>query len=194
MAASLGASLVAMVASLSEGRAKYADHASLHESARDRASELGQRLLVLADEDSSAYAAFAAAQKLPRESDEEAHARTAAMHEAARRAAAVPLECLETCLGVVAVAEALAGRSNRNAASDLDVATLLVEAAAGGAGANVLVNLPSLDQADPFVGRAMARVDELQREVRRLATLVHSVVLSGESRAPIEVASLGTGR
>jgi formiminotetrahydrofolate cyclodeaminase len=193
VAAALGASLVGMVAALSEGRAKYADHAALHGPVRERARELGQRLLALADEDSSAYAAFAAAQKLPRESDEEARARATAMHAAARRAAEVPLECLEACLGVVAAAESLAGRSNRNAASDLDVATLLAEAAAGGAGANVLVNLPSLDQADPFVGRAMTRVDELQREVQRLATLVHAVVLAGESRAPIEVASVGTG-
>ncbi len=194
VAAALGASLVAMVASLSEGRPKYAEHATLHASTRKKASDLGQRLLTLADEDSSAYAAFGAAQKLPKETEQEQQARTAAMHTAARRAAEVPLECLEACLGVVALAEALAGRSNRNAASDLDVATLLVEAAAGGAGANVLVNLPSLDEADPFVGHAMARVDEIRREVGRLGTLVHSVVLSGERRAPIEALSVAAGR
>jgi methenyltetrahydrofolate cyclohydrolase len=186
VAASLGAALVAMVAALSENRPRYADHAALHEESRRLGQSLAGRLLELADEDAAAYCAFASALKLPRESPDDAAARQAAMRSAAKIAAEVPLECVEVCLQVVAAAEALAGRSNRNAASDLNVAALLAEAAARGAGANVLVNLPSLDPSDPFVGEATARVEAVLQEIGRLAELTRATVLSRVARAPVQ--------
>src|SRR4051794_20379227 len=64
--AALGAALVAMVASLSEGRPKYAEHAGLHAESRDTGRRLATRFLDLADEDAAAYAGFAAAMKMPK--------------------------------------------------------------------------------------------------------------------------------
>ena len=183
--ASLAAALVAMVASLSQDRPKYAEHAGLHAEIRGRGAILAAGLIELADADADAYSGFAAALKLPRDGDEAGSARAAALQDAARRASEVPLETVEMCLDVVAAAEALAGRSNRNASSDLNVAAMLAAAAARGAAANVLVNLPSLDRADPFVGQATVRVDELIHEIERLAQRTREVVLSGETRAPL---------
>jgi formiminotetrahydrofolate cyclodeaminase len=190
IAASLGASLVAMVATLSEGRQKYAEHSDLHVEALTSGAELADRFLGLADADAAAYGKFSAALKLPRDTPEEIERRTSAMRAAAREAAEVPLDCVEACLELVSTAEALAGRSNANASSDLNVAALLAEAAARGAAANVLVNLPSVG--DPAYGdRAMSRVDELLREIARLADETRSVVLSGRARDPLEPAPAG---
>src|SRR5436190_10877690 len=50
VAASLGAALLAMVASLSEGRPKYAAHAALHHESQAVGRRLATRFLDLADE------------------------------------------------------------------------------------------------------------------------------------------------
>jgi formiminotetrahydrofolate cyclodeaminase len=184
IAASLGAGLVAMVASLSEGRPKYADHADAHTRAKAAGLELTDRLLRLADEDAAAFATFAAALKLPRETDDERATRAAALSSAARAAAEAPLRCVEACAEVVTEAERLAGRSNVNASSDLNVAALLAEAGAQGAAANVRVNLPSVG--DPaWAATTGARVHELLASIATLAASTRAVVAAGEPRPPL---------
>ncbi len=183
VAASCGAALVAMVASLSLDRPKYAPYGASHVRHGAAGRELAVRLLALADEDADAYSVFAAALKLPRDTAEEKAARTAAIRASARVAAEVPLRTVEACREVVVASEALAGRSNLNAASDLAVAARLVEASAHGAAENVLVNLPSLadeDAADELRGRVV----ELLAEIEDLAEATRAHVERGELRDP----------
>jgi formiminotetrahydrofolate cyclodeaminase len=182
--ASLGAALVAMVARLSTGRPKYAQHAALHEWAIGVGTELRERFLTLADEDAAAYAVFGAAMKMPRATEAEVAARTAALRSAARTASEVPMRCVEACLELVQTAEVLAGRSNANASSDLNVAALLGEAAARGAAANVLINLPSIGDPD-LEGELMTRVRELLDEVESVASATREAVGDGEAREPL---------
>jgi formiminotetrahydrofolate cyclodeaminase len=182
--ASLGAGLVAMVAQLSAGRAKYAQHEALHAWATEVGSELRDRFLVLADEDSVAYAGYAAAMKLPRHDDEAIAARTIALQTAARTASEVPLRCVEACLELVGAAEALAGRSNVNASSDLNVASLLGEAAARGAAENVFINLPAVG--DPALeGEWTGRVQELLAEIESMVSSTREVIGKGDPRDPL---------
>lgn len=184
VAASLAAALLAMVASLSEDRPKYAMHADLHTRSRETGERLAAQFLDLADEDAAAYAVFATALKMPRTTDEERETRRAALSSAARVASEIPLVTVEACLELVAAAESLVGRSNVNASSDLDVAVLLGEAAARGAAANVLINLPSVDD-ETYSGEATARVMALLDSLKEIAHTVHLGVRSGEPRDPI---------
>jgi methenyltetrahydrofolate cyclohydrolase len=184
VSAALAASLVAMVASLSQGRPKYADHSALFGPVATEARALSLRLLGIADEDAAAFAGFAAALKLPRESDPDRARRAAAIRSAARLAADVPLRCVDACLRVVTLAEALAGRSNVNASSDLNVAALLAEAGGRGAAANVLVNLPFADD-EAWAAKMRGGVQEKLDELSRLAANTKAVVAAGTSRDPI---------
>jgi formiminotetrahydrofolate cyclodeaminase len=183
VAGSFAAALVAMVASLSERRPRYAEHAELHAWGHATGRRLAGQLLAVAEEDAAAYAALATAMKLPRETDALQAARAAAMRAAARVAADVPLRCLAACLDVIRAAEALAGRSNVNASSDLTVAALLGEAAARGASANVLVNLPAVAD-EGYASETRDRVTRLLAEVERLAHETRRIVETGESRPP----------
>jgi len=186
IAGSLAAALVAMVASLSQNRPKYAEHAALHEEAITAARELSNRFLVLADEDAAMYGAYVAATKLPRETDNERKNREAAISQAARGASDAPFRTVQACSEVVGYAEALAGRSNRNASSDLEVAALLSVAASRAAAANVYVNLPAIGD-DGTSRELLVSTERLADEIERQAGFLKEIVRSGESREPIEV-------
>ncbi len=180
----LGASLVAMVAALSEGRPRYAAHAGTHARAGAAGLLLVERLLDLADEDAAAYGSYAAAMKLPRGTDDERQTRAASIRTAARAAAEAPLACVAACRELLAAIESLAGRSNVNAASDLAVAANLGEAAARGAAENVLINLPAM--ADDVSAALMTeQVDGYLHEVQELADRAREVVASGIVREPL---------
>jgi methenyltetrahydrofolate cyclohydrolase len=188
VAGSLAAALVTMVARLSQGRPRYAVHESLHGEALVAGRALADRFLTLAEEDAEAYAGFGAAMKLPRDTDEEREARADAIDRAARAASDVPFRTVEACRDVADLAEALAGRCNQNASSDLEVASLLALAAARGAAANVRVNLPSI-QDQSFAGDLLVRTEELIHEVERLADRACEVVRGGGTRNALEVTS-----
>jgi methenyltetrahydrofolate cyclohydrolase len=184
VSAALAASLVAMVATLSQGRPKYAQHEDLYAAARPAANRLADELFALADEDAAAYAACAFALKLPREAFEDKEYRDRQVRETAQVAAEVPLRSVERCHDVLVLAEALAGRSNVNASSDLRVAALLAEAAGRGAAENVIVNLPLIGSND-WTQSAEARVSELLGVLGTTAAKVQALVASGERREPL---------
>jgi methenyltetrahydrofolate cyclohydrolase len=185
VAAALGASLVAMVAALSQGRAKYAEHESLYQHAVPTGRRLCDELFALADEDAAAYAACAFALRLPREAFADKEYRDQQIKATALVAAEVPLRCLETCREVLILAEALAGRSNINTSSDLRVAALLLQAAGRGAAENVLVNLPLIGT-NEWTQATELRVGELLEDVVGLASEVHDLVASGARRAALD--------
>ena len=183
--ASIAAALVAMVASLSRGRPAYEPYLASIERSDAEGRRLAERCLALADEDAAAYGTFAGVMKMPRDTDEQKSVRKTALGEAATLAAQVPLAVVLCCREIAVAAEELAGRSNRNAASDLAVSANLSVAAAHSAAENVRVNLPTVP--DRAVADDLAfRTDEAVADVERIARAVRSVVAAGSLREPLE--------
>ena len=183
VAAALAASLLAMVARLSLDRPKYESYRATNERALEVAERARRQLLVLADEDAAAYGRFSAAMKLPRDTEEQQQRRTAELREAARQASEVPLAVVEECAVLLDEVERLAGRSNLNAASDLEVAARLSAAAARGAAANVRINLPHVGD-ERFAGGATARLDGLLKTIERDMLHASQRVAGGGLRDP----------
>lgn len=181
LAAALGAALVSMVAGLSAGRPKYSAYEATLARADATGRELAAELLALSDRDADAYAGYAAALKLPRDTDQQIETRRAAIRAAARVASDAPWDCVRACQRLAEVAEAIAGRSNVNASSDVLVAALLAEAGARGAAENVRINLPSTG--DAAYSEAMdCQVDEALHDISALASRTREIVLSGRAR------------
>ena len=183
MAAALGASLISMVAALSEGKPKYAAYESTLARCEAVGHELGAEFLKLADRDAEAYAGYSAALKMPRETEEQKLARQSAIQSAARAASEAPFDCVRACARLGTAAEALAGRSNVNAASDVLVAALLGEAAARGAAENVLTNLPSTGD-EQYADSMRWRVDHALHDIAATAARTREIVLSGQCQEP----------
>ena len=182
-AGALGASLVSMVAALSRGKPRYAEYESTLARCYETGHEMGALFLELADRDAAAFAGYSAALKLPRETEEQRETRKTAIGAAARAASDAPWECVKACARLVVAAEALAGRSNVNAASDVLVAALLGEAAARGAAENVRINLPSTGDAD-YAETMGSQVDAALHEIAAVAARTREIVLSGQSQDP----------
>ena len=183
IAGSMAASLLAMVSRLSTDRPKYADYALTHARALSIAESARQRLLDLADQDAVAYAAFMAARKMPRATDEQQRSRQAATEFAARQASDIPLDVVRECAQVLMSVESMAGRSNMNASSDLEVAARLAAAAARGAAANVMINLPDVGD-EKYAGGMTAEVAKLLGDIDRLVAQVSERVGAGTLREP----------
>jgi methenyltetrahydrofolate cyclohydrolase len=182
VAASLAAALVEMVAGLSLDRPRYAAYIVTLERALGAGQRARRRFLELADEDAAAYARFAEARRVPKTSEAEQAQRARSIAFAARSAADVPLEIVRRCRDLAVEIEALSGRSNVNASSDLNVAALLIDAAARGAAENVLINLPSADD-EQYAGATTVELQGLLKELQQLVMQVKAAA-TNELREP----------
>ena len=144
LSAAQGVGLVAMVADLTIGREKYAEYEEVCKAAKEEALKLYAELVAGIDKDTEAFNKVSAAYKLPKNTDEEKAARSAAIREANVGATEVPFETVKLCLEGLKVTETMVGKSNPNASSDLGVAALNLMAGIRGAWLNVKINLPGI--------------------------------------------------
>lgn len=140
----LGAALTAMVCGLTVGKKKYAEFQELAESAQAKATDLKARFVDVMDRDTEAFNVVSAAFGMPKATDEEKAARSAAIQEGLKGCTKTPFEMMELAVETLELTASILGKSNDSAASDLGVSALSLRAAIQGAWLNVLINIGSL--------------------------------------------------
>lgn len=160
----LSAALSEMVANLTIGKKKYAEHESEMNEIKERAFILRRKLIDYIEKDSQAYNKVMEAYKLPKETDEEKAVRKEAIEEGSKLAATIPLEVAFTSFEIMPLAEAIVLRGNTNAITDALVAAMLARTAVLSAVLNVKINLSSIND-EEFVSKYKEKTDRLEADV-----------------------------
>jgi len=171
LAGALGASMAAMAANFTVGKKKFRDVEPQVRALLDEFQDGLQKLLGLMDRDVEAYSTVDAAYAMPKQTDEQKKARTAAIQSALKVALDTPLRTVRLCGDLVARLGDLVELANPNLISDVGVAAIFLEAALRGAKINVEINLAYLKDQD-FVRRTAAEIDEAAAQAATTAASV----------------------
>ncbi len=170
----LGAALGTMVANLSSHKAGWDDRWEEFSNWADKGQKIQAELMVLVDEDTEAFNRIMEAFGLPKKTDEEKEARSAAIQAATLFATQVPLHTMQASFKVFELCKAMAEEGNPNSVSDAGVGVLAARAAVLGAGLNVKINASGLkdrETADKLVGEAnelIKKANELEAEIMKI--------------------------
>ena len=143
----LGAALTAMVCGLTtvgKSREKYAEYQEFVLTSQKKALDLKARFVDVMDRDTEAFNVVSAAFGMPKATDEEKAARSAAIQKGLEGCTRTPFEMMELAAETLELTAELLGKTNDSAASDLGVSALSMRAAIQGAWLNVLINIGSL--------------------------------------------------
>lgn len=158
----VASALTAMVANLTIGKKSYEAHEEMMRHIAALAMEGKEKFVADIDRDSDAYNAVFACFKMPKTTDEEKAARSAAIQDATKHAALVPMQVARNAYELMSITADAVHLGNRNAVTDACVALMSARTAVLGALLNVRINLGSIkDKA--FVDELQAEADKLER-------------------------------
>ena len=167
MAGALAASLASMVANLTIGKEKFAQQEPEVKELLDEAEEVRQTLFNLVEDDAAVFNSFMACYKLPKATEEEKAARTAAIRNAAKEAAEVPLAIARASYRALMLAERLVCIGNPGVITDGACSALLARAALRCAEYNVRINL-GLTKDEEYNHQVEAELNNLLKTAEEL--------------------------
>ena len=157
----LAASLGTMVANLTGGKAAYDDEWEKFSDVAVHGQRLKDDLLHLVDEDTNAFNKIMDAFGMPKKSDEEKAARSAAIQEATKFATEVPLQTMQKSMEAFEVCRAMVEWGNPASVTDGGVGALAARSAVMGAHLNVKISASSL-QDEAFKNEILAKAAAIE--------------------------------
>ena len=171
----MGAALVAMVCNLTIGKKGYEQHDAEMRDVLGECEALRVQLTAMVADDVAAFDALMAGYKLPKASDEEKAARSAAIQKATVGAAEPPIQVGRVAMRIVALADEMVEPANPNVLSDVGVAAATARAALSGSITNITVNAAFLTDDDVSRG-LLDRVGELERAMEQADDVAARIV------------------
>ena len=171
----LGASLGTMVANLSSHKRGWDDRWEEFSEWADKGQALKDKLLQLVDADTRSFNKVLEAFRMPKGSDAEKKARSAAIQEATKGATRVPLEIVRTACACFPLLETMAKEGLESSVSDAGAGALAARAAAHGGYLNVMINLGGIkDQEfkEACISEVTALLEEADSAEARIVALV----------------------
>lgn len=159
-AGSLGAALSTMVANLSANKRGWDDRWEEFSNWADKGQTFQAKLLALVDADTAAFNGIMDAYGMPKASDSQKAARSAAIQAATKHAIEIPMQVAEIAYEAMVVAEAMAQIGNPNSITDSGVGAMCLRSAVMGAVLNARVNAGDLEDSE-YVDKVLARCEEL---------------------------------
>jgi glutamate formiminotransferase/formiminotetrahydrofolate cyclodeaminase len=144
LSGALAAALATMACQLTVGKEEYAEVAKEMRAALEQTQGLQEDLFAFIEEDAQAFEALLAANRLPKDTEEERESRTMAVQIALRSAASVPLAVADRAVKVLEVLLTVVAKGGSNVLPDAGTAAQMANAAVRGSALNVRTNAASL--------------------------------------------------
>ena len=156
----MGAALVSMVCNLTIGKKKYADVEDELKDVLAKAEDLRHRMTAMIQDDVQAFDTVMGAYGMPKETEEEKAARSAAIQDALKMATEVPIRCCRLARDVIDLSLIASEKGNINVISDAGVAVLSAYAALRSAALNVYINAKMISDTS-FVESKLSELESL---------------------------------
>lgn len=164
LTAATGAALAEMVANLTFGKKGYEAVQTEMEELQAKAEAIRERMLELSQADADVFNIFMNALGLPKNTDEEKAARTAAIQKAYKDAAMVPFEIGELANQIFDLAELASRKGNQNLITDGIIAAINARAAVKSAFLNVRINLSGIKD-ESFVAELTSKMYAIEKDL-----------------------------
>lgn len=174
----LAAALSGMVASLTSGKKKYAEHQKEIEEIIKQSSEQREKLMKGIERDIKCFEPLAETYRLPANTPEEKAKKEEILEEKLLIAAEAPLILMSDIIDALKTAVRLADIGSKIVISDVGVAVFLADAAVSSAGLNVFINTKLMKDRDK-AKEINTVADSLINESFRLRTEVLPKILMG---------------
>jgi glutamate formiminotransferase/formiminotetrahydrofolate cyclodeaminase len=166
-----------MVANLSSHKAGWDDRWEEFSDWAVKGQQIKDDLLALVDEDTNAFNKVMDAFALPKTTDEEKAARSAAIQDATQCATEVPFRTMMRSLESFEIIRAMVENGNPNSVSDAGVGALCARSAVLGAGLNVKINAASLNDRT-FADEMLKKAAEMERHAAQAEAEILELVNS----------------
>jgi len=142
------AALTSMVCNLTIGKANYVEVEADMQALLQQSEALRERLTALVKADVEVFDQVMAAYGLPKDSDEQKTARSAAIQTALKAATDVPLDCAKACAEAITLSRIATEKGNVNLITDAGAAVMSAYAGLKTAALNVYINLGAIKDSE----------------------------------------------